>query len=57
MKKKIMNPQSSRLNILFTSVRRRVELLRSFHRAYAALGLQGKIIAIQRIFLAPATSV
>jgi carbamoyl-phosphate synthase large subunit len=34
------------VNILFTSVGRRVELLRSFRRAYEELGLDGKIVAI-----------
>jgi carbamoyl-phosphate synthase large subunit len=45
------------LNILFTSVGRRVELLRTFRKAYAALGLAGKIVATDIDPLAPAISV
>jgi carbamoyl-phosphate synthase large subunit len=41
-------------NILFTSVGRRVELLRCFRRAYHTLGLDGRIIAIDIDPLAPA---
>jgi len=45
------------LNVLFTSAGRRVELLRAFRRAYAALGLDGRIIAIDIDPLAPALGV
>jgi len=45
------------LNILFTSVGRRVELLRIFRRAYESLGLAGKIIGTDIDPLAPAISV
>ena len=45
------------LNILFTSVGRRVELLRAFRSAYESLGLSGKIIATDIDPLAPAISV
>jgi carbamoyl-phosphate synthase large subunit len=41
------------VNILFTSVGRRVELLRAFRQAYQALGLSGKIIATDIDPLAP----
>jgi len=43
-----------RLNILFTSVGRRVELLRAFRQAYADLGLSGNIVAVDIDPLAPA---
>ena len=42
------------VNILFTSVGRRVELLRAFRRAYEALGLNGRIVAVDIDPLAPA---
>jgi carbamoyl-phosphate synthase large subunit len=42
------------INILFTSVGRRVELLRAFRQTYQALGLSGKIIATDIDPLAPA---
>jgi len=42
------------LNILFTSVGRRVELLRGFKRAYADLGLSGNIVAVDIDPMAPA---
>ncbi len=42
------------INVLFTSVGRRVELLRSFRRAYQTLGLSGKIVAVDMDPLAPA---
>ncbi len=42
------------MNILFTSVGRRVELVRAFRRAYEQLGLQGSIIALDIDPLAPA---
>lgn len=41
-------------NVMFTSVGRRVELLRAFRRAYQALGLRGRIIAVDIDPLAPA---
>ncbi len=41
-------------NILFTSVGRRVELLRAFRRAYQALGFDGRIVAVDMDPLAPA---
>ena len=44
------------LNILFTSVGRRVELVRAFRRAYAELGLKGSILATDIDPLAPALS-
>lgn len=42
------------MNILFTSVGRRVELVRAFRRAYHALGLNGQIIGLDVDPLAPA---
>ena len=42
------------MNILFTSVGRRVELLRAFKRAHADLGLTGNIVAVDIDPLAPA---
>ena len=42
------------VHILFTSVGRRVELLRSFRRAYRELGLPGRITAVDIDPLAPA---
>jgi carbamoyl-phosphate synthase large subunit len=36
----------SRINVLFTSAGRRVELLRAFKRAYADLNLAGNVVAI-----------
>jgi carbamoyl-phosphate synthase large subunit len=42
------------IHVLFTSVGRRVELLRAFRRAYAELGLRGNIIAVDVDPLAPA---
>lgn len=42
------------LNVLFTSVGRRVELVRAFRDAYAELGLQGRIIGVDVDPLAPA---
>ena len=52
-----MNPQSRSFNILFTSAGRRVELLRSFRRAYEELGLTGKIVVTDIDPLAPALQV
>lgn len=42
------------VNILFTSVGRRVELIRAFKRAYADLGVMGNIVATDIDPLAPA---
>lgn len=42
------------LNVLFTSAGRRVELLRAFRAAYAALNLPGVIVAVDIDPLAPA---
>lgn len=42
------------VNVLFTSVGRRVELLRAFRRAYQTLGLAGRIVAVDIDPLAPA---
>lgn len=42
------------VNVLFTSVGRRVELLRSFHKAYRCLGLSGRIVGVDIDPLAPA---
>ena len=42
------------MNVLFTSVGRRVELVRAFRSAYYALRLQGRIIALDIDRLAPA---
>jgi carbamoyl-phosphate synthase large subunit len=46
--------QPSRVNVLFTSVGRRVELLRAFRNAYGSLNLSGKIVAVDIDPLAPA---
>jgi len=43
-----------RINVLFTSVGRRVELLRAYRRAYDALGIDGRIVATDIDPLAPA---
>ncbi len=45
------------INLLFTSVGRRVELLRAFKQAYQDLNLPGKIIAIDIDPLAPALQI
>jgi carbamoyl-phosphate synthase large subunit len=42
------------VNVLFTSVGRRVELLRAFKQAYADLGISGNIVAVDIDPLAPA---
>lgn len=42
------------MNVLFTSVGRRVELLRAFRQAYQSLALQGQIVATDIDPLAPA---
>jgi len=42
------------INTMFTSVGRRVELVRAFRRAYTELGLSGNIIAVDVDPLAPA---
>ncbi|RTH03476.1 hypothetical protein CSW47_08580 [Thermus scotoductus] len=46
--------RASTVNVLFTSVGRRVELLRAFRKAYADLGLRGHIVAVDVDPLAPA---
>jgi len=45
------------MNILFTSVGRRVELLRAFRAAYENLGITGRIVAVDSDPLAPALRV
>lgn len=50
----LTQPTSGVVNILFTSVGRRVELLRAFRRAYRLLGLAGFIVAVDIDPLAPA---
>src|SRR4030042_1132163 len=45
------------VNILFTSVGRRVELLRSFRKAYETLRISGRIVAVDMDPLAPALRV
>lgn len=42
------------MNILFTSVGRRVELLRAFRAAYRDMGMGGRIVAVDTDSLAPA---
>jgi carbamoyl-phosphate synthase large subunit len=42
------------VNVLFTSVGRRVELVRAFRAAYAELGLEGRILGVDIDPLAPA---
>jgi carbamoyl-phosphate synthase large subunit len=49
----VAQPNNSSV-VLFTSVGRRVELLRAFRRAYVALGLQSWIVAMDIDPLAPA---
>jgi len=46
-----------RINILFTSAGRRVELIRNFRKAYKQLDLKGNIVAIDNDPLAPALQV
>ncbi len=48
--------KTSKINILFTSVGRRVELLRAFRKAYDKLKLNGNIVAFDADPLAPALS-
>ena len=48
---------TAEVNVLFTSVGRRVELLRSFSRAHVELGLSGKIVASDVDPLAPGLQV
>ncbi|HHH82980.1 MAG TPA: hypothetical protein ENL35_08315, partial [Chloroflexi bacterium] len=45
---------SSEINLLFTSVGRRVELMNAFREAYARLGLRGRLVAPDTDPLAPA---
>lgn len=49
-----MAAKSEAVNVLFTSVGRRVELVRAWRRAYEALGLGGNIIGLDIDPLAPA---
>lgn len=49
-----MQSHDSSINLLFTSVGRRVELLRAFRRAYQALDLDGTIVALDIDPIAPA---
>lgn len=46
-----------KINILFSSAGRRVELLRAFRRAYDSLGLRGNIVAVDIDPLAPTLQV
>ena len=50
-------PAASPVHVLFTSVGRRVELLRAFRRAYQSLALEGQIVAADIDPLAPALQV
>ena len=50
----MVRPNEKALNVLFTSVGRRVELLRAFRQAYTTLGLRGRIVALDIDPLAPA---
>lgn len=47
----------SRVNILFTSIGRRVELVRAFRRAYSILGIDGIIVGTDVDPLAPALQI
>jgi carbamoyl-phosphate synthase large subunit len=47
-------PAAGAVNVLFTSVGRRVELVRAFRRAYRELGLDGAIVGVDVDPLAPA---
>jgi carbamoyl-phosphate synthase large subunit len=51
------SPPSASPGILFTSAGRRVELLRSFRRAYEQLELQSRVVAVDHDPLAPALQV
>lgn len=50
----MVQQQRKCINLLFTSVGRRVELLRAFQEAYKSLGLGGHIVAVDMDPLAPA---
>lgn len=52
-----MREMPPNINLLFPSVGRRVELIRAFKRAYAALGISGTIIGLDIDPLAPAFQV
>ena len=52
-----MRKRRSRINVLFTSIGRRVELLRAFHQAYSALGLDGILVGVDVDPLAPALQI
>jgi carbamoyl-phosphate synthase large subunit len=45
------------VHLLFTSAGRRVELLRAFRKAFGALGVKGRIVALDRDPLAPTLQV
>ena len=47
-------PPAGAVNVLFTSVGRRVELVRAFRRAYTDLGLDGALLGVDVDPLAPA---
>ena len=53
----MVSGSSTIVNVLFTSVGRRVELMRAFRRAYESLGIQGRIVATDIDPLAPALQV
>ena len=53
----VQSGSSHPVNILFTSAGRRVELLRAFRQAYAALGVTGQLIVTDIDPLAPALHV
>ena len=52
-----MEQAAKRVNLLFTSAGRRVELLRAFKRAFGTLGLNGNVVALDHDPLAPALRV
>ena len=54
---KLLPGRRSRINVLFTSIGRRVELLRAFHQAYSALGLEGILVGVDVDPLAPALQI
>jgi carbamoyl-phosphate synthase large subunit len=47
----------SRINVLFTSIGRRVELIKAFRRAYSVLRLDGVLVGIDTDPLAPALQI
>lgn len=50
-------PPGESINVLFTSVGRRVELMAAFRSAYRSLGLEGSIVGVDVDWLAPALRV